>query len=462
MFHNRNIRRLAVLGLGLCSAVGALPGDDLVVEAKRSDGFIFAEDLFPELRGLMLRSVDESPSLLVPALSVEQREQEARQARGENRPQARLFLRAVGHYQVREDIDDEFGGNVNANLTVTQNLYHWGAFARREALARKRVEAERLQYAEQSGRHFMQMRRVYLQWLLLGERRDILEKSIALNQSFVDARRQLVAVGQSSEQDVLEMEARLLENREALASVQSGLEMMESSLRQLVGQSFAADRMSRPSLAVIEPMGEREFADLRARVLGNSPARTLQGERLAVFEEMEADQMAILSKRTWPMLQLVAGAFTDTLEGINQQDSVWRVQYFAGLQVQWNIFDGWQTDALKRAALARKRTLALQGQQAQERARGEAEALLARIELNRKQIEARALRQNLLERRVELLREQAERDLVTGTDHIEGEINYLDVRQRLMEARVDYLMNLMELAQLLQWDPALSYPAPKL
>ena len=76
---------------------------------------------------------------------------------------------------------------------------------------------------------------------------------------------------------------------------------------------------------------------------------------------------------------------------------------------------------------------------------------------NLKQIEARSKREVILDRRLRFLREQADRAQITGVDRIEGEIDYLEVRQRLMEARVNYLINLMELGILLGEDPAASY-----
>ena len=82
------------------------------------------------------------------------------------------------------------------------------------------------------------------------------------------------------------------------------------------------------------------------------------------------------------------------------------------------------------------------------------EPLLANLRLNLKQIEARDKRETLLQRRVTLLRQQVEQNLVSGVELMEGEIDYLEVRRRLMEARVNYLMNLMELAVLLDEDPA--------
>jgi outer membrane protein TolC len=145
------------------------------------------------------------------------------------------------------------------------------------------------------------------------------------------------------------------------------------------------------------------------------------------------------------------------LDSINQQDSVFRVRFYAGLQVNWNIFDGWQTDGHKRTTLARKRALALREQLARDDSRQQFQSLLADLQLNLKQIEARGKREEILARRVELLRQQVELDQVTGIDLIEGEIDYLEVRQRLMEARVNYLVNLMELGVLLGNDPAEAY-----
>ena len=153
----------------------------------------------------------------------------------------------------------------------------------------------------------------------------------------------------------------------------------------------------------------------------------------------------------------MAGIFSDYLDSINQEDFVFRIQYYAGVQVNWNIFDGWQTDGWKRSSLARKRAYALQEEAARDETRQRIETLLAELQLNLKQIEARSKREIILDRRVTLLREQADRNQVTGVDRIEGEIDYLEVRQRLMEARVYYLLNLMELGLLLGEDPAASY-----
>ena len=418
----------------------------------------FAEDLFPELREIMEHASTEATELRLGSFRLEEREGDLEVVQAQRRPQARMGARVLGSYEMREDIDDDFRGVVNANLSVTQPLYRWGNLERQESIARHRVELEALEMERTGASQFMQLRQAYLQWLLMQERQDILRQSIELSESFVAARRQLVEAGQSSEQDVLEMEARLLENRENLAWVEKYILDVENSLSRFSGPAFRVKDLKGHSLEVIQPMSEAGFSDLKALVQGktghfNDPQRA----RWEILETIEDQQLAIIEKQTWPTLDLVAGIFSDQLDAINQQDYVFRTQYFVGFQMNWHIFDGWQKAGLKRSTLARKRSYALRKQEIAGESGRRAESLLSDLQLNLKQIEARGLRQNLLERRVTLLREQAQRNLVTGVELIEGEIAYLDVNQRLMEARVNYLINLMQLGVLLDMDPAARY-----
>ncbi|NDV62357.1 TolC family protein [Puniceicoccales bacterium CK1056] len=422
----------------------------------------FAEELFPELKELMTGAAMDSPGLRLLELRVEERAGDLDVAIAQNRPSARLNARLLGNYDVRDDIDNDFRGDLSAGVTINQPLYQWGNLKRRVEVARQRLELEGVEYENQGSRQFMQLREAYLNWILMRERRRITRQSIELSESFVAARRQLLEAGQSSEQDVLEMEARLLENRESLAFAEKSIRNQEDTLSRLSGISIAQSGLKGAPLTLIEPMSSEEFAELQASVrqsLGGV-SDPLQS-RWEILEQIEDEQLAMLDKRNWPFVDLVAGAFTDQLDSINQQDSVTRVRFYAGLQVNWNIFDSWQTDGYKRSTLARKRAYALRKEEASDDFSRQVDSLLAEIQLNLKQIEARGKRESLLDRRVTLLRQQAERNLITGIDLIEGEINYLNVQQWLMEARVQYLMNLMRLGVLLDMDPAAAYYTPQ-
>jgi hypothetical protein len=254
------------------------------------------------------------------------------------------------------------------------------------------------------------------------------------------------------------MEAWLMENREGLARISKRVRELELRIEQLVGSPVDFSLLGERSLALIEPMAEEQLLQWMDRE--NRAPEDLwnpHAEYFSMQKTIQDEQLEILDKNHWPTLDFVSGVFTDQLDSINQQDSVLRVRFYAGLQVNWNIFDGWQTDGYKRTTLARKRAFALREERARDESRQRFRSLLADLQLNLKQIEAREKREEILARRVELLRQQAQRDQATDTDLIGGEIDYLEVRQRLMEARVHYLVNLMELGILLGKDPAETY-----
>jgi len=417
----------------------------------------FAEDLFPELHELLDLAMTQSSKLELATLRVEEREGDLDAMKGSRRPRAQLYAQLLGSYETRDDIENRFRGSGNANLKVTQPLYQWDALERRETIARHRVTLEELETERTGSSQFMQLRQAYLHWVLMRERRTILEQSIGLSESFVEARRKLVEAGVSSEQDVLEMEAQLMENRESLAYVENSISDLETSFKRLAGPGVDLQALRGDSLDLILPMSDEDFAELSkfALSIGTDATDPLTA-RFDLLEEIEDEQLAILDKRNWPSFDLVAGIFTDQLDSVNQEDYFLRTQYYAGLQISWNIFDGWQTDGFKRSALARKRTWSVMREESGNDNLNTIETLLANLRLNLKQIEARSKRESLLERRVELLQQQVQQNQASGVDLMEGEIDYLEVRRRLMEARVSYLMNLMELGVLIDEDPAIT------
>lgn len=420
----------------------------------------FAEELFPELGALMEAAATGSTELQLRTLRIEERAGDLDVAVARRRPNARLYGRVMGSYETRDDIPDDFRGDLNANLTLSQPLYQWGNLKRQEVIAERQIELEEIEMEASGARQFMEIRRAYLNWLLMREQETILKQSIALSERFVEARKQLVDAGQSSEQDVLEMEARLLENKERLSWVEKNLTDLRHRFVRFAGPDFDPTTLDGDSLARIEPMPERALLDLKEQVRRESLQDPLV-ERYGVLETIETERLAILEKQHWPMLDLVAGIFSDRLDAVNQDDSVLRLRYFAGVQVNWNIFDSWQTEGRKRSTLARRQAYALRKADSEADNLRQSESLLADLELNLRQIEARGKRERLLDRRMTLLREQAQRDLITGVELIEGEIDYLEVRRRLMEARVSYLMNLMEIGLLLEMDPAARYYSPE-
>jgi outer membrane protein TolC len=414
----------------------------------------FPEVLFPELEAYLRAVADQGQSQRLGVLTVEERVGDLDVAKAQRGPSVRFWGRFMGSYEVREDIDNVARGDVSSNLTVAQPLYRWGNLKRQEAIAGQQVELAELDRERRVARELIEARQLYLGLLLHAEQARILERSTELSGQFVEARRQLVEVGQFSEQDVLEMEARLLENRERLGWTRKRLLEHRQALERLTGLPVEVGALA-GRLEQIEPMSAVELAALREATLGREPLTGFEGRQWQLMESIEAERLNILEKRNWPEFDFVAGAYSDRLDAVYAQDSVFRLRGFAGLQVSWNIFDNWQTKGYQRGALARKRAYALRQRFSAEEDERRLAALFADLELTLAQIEARGKREVLLERRLELLQQYAEENRVTGSERLEGEIDYLEVRQRLLEARVSYLTNLLQIALLLDKDPFL-------
>lgn len=410
----------------------------------------FAEDYFPQLQKLLHNAASEAPGLHVNRLKVAESQSDLEVARAQRRPTARLQGRLLGSYETRDDIGDSFTGDVDANLTVAQPLYHWGQLENRQHIADHRLGMQQHWQANDWQKHLLQLRKAFLDWILFHRREAILRQSVDMAEKMVDAYRQLLPSGQSSEGDLLEMEARLLETDESLAFVQQRRLSAQRQIIRLSGTEPDWQAMAESRLEVIEPLADDAMQQLldkaRARFSANPDKGT---EPLLLRKEMERRNLAILDRDNWPKFDLVAGIFSDQLNSVNQSDSVFRLRYFAGLRVNWTLFDGYQTRARKQGALARLRSAEWEQEAAVEQNHDQLENLLAQLTLHQKQIEARSKRLALLQKRLDLLRQQAESGRVAGTERMEREIDLMELRQRVMNARVDYLYTFMRLGLLL-------------
>jgi outer membrane protein len=422
-------------------------------EAARAVEIVYAEELYPPLATLLQQSMDAPNSLAVGALEVEALRHEAARIRGENLPQVRLYWRAVGSYEIRDDIGNDFAGDLFGNITATQNLYHWGALRKRVDIARQRVELADEALAGQTADHLMELRLGYLRWQALLQREVGLQRSLELSTRLVEGQRQLADAGQAAEQEVLEMEARLLESMETQVAIEREKQGLLSFIQQLSGGIPDPQLLAMQSLDRIQPLDDAAFERLQQRVAEHKGVPSREEQNWRGLARVEADHYDVVRRQTWPVLQAVAGVYTDQLDAINATNSILRTQLYVGLQVNWNIFDGWQTEASKRATLARQRSHELQAQMAAERADSRAADLLSAVNLHRKQMHARGLRVDLLERRLGLLQEQFERDQVPATELLQAEIHLLDIRVWRTQAQVEYLARLMELGALLGDDP---------
>ncbi|MCD8481968.1 MAG: TolC family protein, partial [Verrucomicrobia bacterium] len=299
-----------------------------------------------------------------------------------------------------------------------------------------------------------------LRWVLAHFQLQRLNQVIALAEDRVTTQRELLTVGRSTEQVVLEMEVRVQEHREYYAFLQREYRRLANVLRQQTGIAGDLTRFLPAELPDIQPMSLSDLEMLR-RSLHNRKPQALEIERRELELRTEQEQFSILQRRHYPKIDLVAGAFADTLEGFNRDERVLRGNFFAGVAVNWNIFDGWQTRGMRMSNLARQRMQEAWIEESRGQLSSEVDRLLVELEFNIQQILTRDTRLQILQRRLDLLEQQRERELIPVVDQLELQLNFGDLSLQALESRINYLLHLAQLANLFQADPFQSQLLPR-
>lgn len=420
--------------------------------AVQAREFTYPEQLFPGLADLLRAAATQSARVEVQQAMVEERAGWLEEARATRRPRIGMNMRVAANYEAREDDVTKTNTLVDGNLSVSQPLWYWGELRSRVAIGELRVQAAEMELARSGVELLQQVRFHYLRWVLTHFQIQRLQQVIDLAESRVANQRELLTVGRSTEQVVLEMEVRVQENREFLAFLQREYRRLGSVLRQQTGLSGDLQRFLPDQPPDVVPMSLSDLEILRRSLQARDP-NSFELARRELELEADLEQLHIINRRHFPKVDLVAGVFADTLEGFNQDERVLRGNFFAGVAVNWNIFDGWATRGMRMSNLARQRMQRSWIEETRGALSVEAERLLGELEFNIQQILTRDTRLQLMERRLQLLEQQRERELIPVVDQLELQLNFGDLSLQALEARIQYLLHLAQLANLFQPDP---------
>lgn len=422
--------------------------------------WIYPEDLFPDLRRVLVTASAHSEALLIQEMEIVAREADIEVAESERHTRVDLNSRAFYGYVYRGDVEDEFRASGNLNLNVRKPLYHWGALEASVRERERRRDYEVVDYERFYRDHLNQVRESYLRWVGAQHQLRIYTESVSFAERSLENQQKLLEVGRTSTRDVLEIEARLYETRERLNLAERERQYFANRLEQLTGGKFDLASLSIPEMPEFEPMNDEELASFRSSLDRQNLGQTPEMLKAEAAKDIESAFYESLEHRRKPKLDLIAGVFTDRLDAVNDDDSTFRTQVFAGLQVNWNIFDGAATSALKRSSIARQRANSYRLSQTEKLIKTELDRLLDELQINIDQYRSRQTRAQILQRRVDLAERQEQQSMVTGLDRVEMQLRMLEINHRILEAKLNYLINLTRIAAVFTADPVAPDPAP--
>lgn len=448
----------------LLFAVGAVCGFASFLQAQSSNrtAWPLPETYFPGLKTCLESAVRQSPRMIARNTEEAIAEAERIAARAGQLPS----VRAYGNYYPW--IQDKRGSSETTttqktayNFAAEQPVYHWGALHNATRIGELRQKITQGQTAEAYRGLVAEIRSAYLQLVL---KRLSLQRSRAAQQMADEA---LVLARKRFEEKVVS-EADLFGPTIAAEQARLTADRQEEDLNSSLVVFGKLCGVPAPTLAelptaipAITPASEA-LDGVVAEFSGQSDPSTQGLGILRRQIEIEKLNYRIADARLRPKVNAVFGLYQDEQNYLYQEGTAQKYRYeqvqslFAGVTVNWSIFDGFATKAAKTASMARRRQL--------ERDYGsQVENVIANVRAQRRQLDfamrGLAISEQYLAlggRTLQTREDEQRRGLISTADLSAMRLQYLDTQIATFAARNDYLLRVAELLSATQNDPALA------
>lgn len=451
--------RLLSLTLLLLLAGGgpAASHAETVLGTAATDPLRLPESVLPGLAPLIRTALEGSPGMLRGRLDLLAAAAHADEQAAPLYPHAGFSLGADGRQEVRRDLPGiHYGFSDTYNLSVTQPLYHWDALTNQARLGRIQQALSENDFTGARRSLVLELRRQYTA-LILGE---------------LDYRQAVTADRRRTAHLQLDEERA---GRGEVPSADLADERLagEEGRLQLEKQA-ALNRRAREEFAVL--LGRTEFAvaDLPADIppvpdwsaalapAGPVPAGVVPAALMRPDGERESARLNldIQRVRLRPTIDLVAGISQSDVSYVANLAARYGVQdRYIGVQVSWNIFDAYASEAAVRAARTELRSRQQAWDEATQALRRRLAAAWEDLQLAQRELVLAEARYRNATGRLEAARGQKEAGQLSDDAWqqrlADGEQQHLEL-QRLRAAQ---LLRVAEYALLNQWG---SQPADRI
>lgn len=322
------------------------------------EAFPLAEKVFPQLAPLLQKAIEQSPRGMAANLDFLIAQENVQMARARTLPQAGGYLTYSYARDRRLDRADALLADKLAyNFSVTQPLYHWGALKAGTRLSELAARASENNFAEVCRLLVLEIRATYLRLVILKASRERAAFAYRLAGEEETRVREQIKAGALPPASILEAENKVKQTRLDLDRAEEEFRYAKVSVERLAGSDVLADG-SIPSL--IPRVG---YAEDQIRVLeGLFKADPVKGNFRLASAQLRLDQeklnYQVIDKTLRPKFNAVTGVMQDEVSYTGSPADRARTQsFYGGLNVTWNIFDGFSTPAQRRASRLRQRQL---------------------------------------------------------------------------------------------------------
>jgi outer membrane protein TolC len=340
----------------LFSLAGRGSGAELI--GAMQEKWPMAEVLFPELEGVLRHAVSQSPEMVDQNLKLAIEEADSIVSSAKLYPRASAYVRELYQIEDRRDI----GKRTEAekfyyDLSLYQPIYHWGALKASSDIGKILVELEKGKVKNAYQILIQKLRSDYINLVIT--KLTLRNAEMALNQREADLELKKASLeeGEASKGSVGGAEITLKEARFNHVRSESEFGYSLRSFRRLSGMNeFTIERVADgfPDVTHNNSVIRNEVEEFETN------GRENHSKMEAATMEIEKEELnfRIQKVRMRPNLSLIAGINQDELSSATSTNGRTATQRnYVGVQVSWNIFDGFETKGRKLASMNRLRQL---------------------------------------------------------------------------------------------------------
>ena len=393
------------------------------------------EEFFAEL-GKILNGMEKT----APLLGVERQREKEAQARkivsdGRQGWRAGLGLSAYSLHENREggSYDDRFRFLASAN--AKRPIYHWGALQAESRIARLGILDARSSYAETHRQLVSTIRSSYLELVLRGYALELAKDSLSLAQENQETANRKHELGLLTAVDVSETKIATLRQRIRIFE-------LEREIRAET-QLFAHETGWKQELNFAIPESFRRFVtgfgSTRPAVPVGGAIRSGALESLDHAIAMESERVIVAEAIRKPKVNLVGSLYQDQVDALDSTKTLDRTNLVVGVQVQWDLFDGGESEGRKSEALSRKRRFQMQRDYEKERLVLRRNRLLHDLETRAELVQSRQELAAVSNEKFEKSRIEFDQNRITVEDFFAYRLELDQSKLDLMGSVVDYL-----------------------
>lgn len=416
------------------------------LSSKSAAQSVLPEDSFPTLARLLENLDQNNPDVVAESMRVEESKAGVVGANRAYRPRVTSYARIQGLYETRINSQSS---NVNtfdigpyATVGVGVPLYHWDEIDSKKAQARARMEQAK-GYKENRYMDVRQrLRRYYLEYQIANIAASLAKESMSYASQKQEGMEKMLAKGQVAKNEVYEARIFAKSREESFIDAQSGAQYYLELIREVSG--IMDLEIPTEEIPEISPLPD----ELLKRIC-NEAAVADMGDTQALEAELEREEafMKELGSRNKPQIDAVASTNIDYVDEYRNggYENVPRVTTWAGVQMNWTIYDRGTLSQEERACKARQRRLEALIAATRLRHMREVSNAAREARVNASRIETRSERVRMLEEQVKMLEAQLENNTTSANKLFDRKDDLERTRLDLARAYAYYMVAVAEL-----------------